>query len=176
MQNQLDQILGTDFRGWADVISFQFFLRLLSQTPTESHGLGVERCKPRFCERELRRSCDWELIPLRFLMRRKREFSDEKPEREWRTKRKGGKRKKVIFFIQLVIILRENIVWSCCSFCYSALFFNGATVATLKETEFGEAFGVHFLCVCSPKLELVGDALRIILTVLLCKIWYGIIF
>ena len=98
MQNQLDQILGTDFRGWADVISFQFFLRLLSQTPTESHGLGVERCKPRFCERELRRSCDWELIPLRFLMRRKREFSDEKPEREWRTKRKGGKGKKVIFF------------------------------------------------------------------------------
>ena len=169
MQNQLDQILGIDFRGWADVISFQFFLRLLSQTPTESHGLGVERCKPRFCERELHRSCDWELIPLRFLMRSQRE-------REWRTKRKGGKRKKVIFFIQLVIILRENIVWSCCSFCYSALFFNGATVATLKEIAFGEAFGVHFLCVCSRKLELVGDALWIILRVLLCKVWYGIIF
>ena len=97
MQNQLDQILGIDFRGWADVISFQFFLRLLSQTPTESHGLGVERCKPRFCERELRRSCDWELIPLRFLMSRKRVFWWEARERV-KNKEKGWKEKESHFF------------------------------------------------------------------------------
>ena len=54
--------------------------------------------------------------------------------RERGRKRKGGKRKKKIF-INRVIILIDNNIWSCYNKCYNTLFFKRATVRAFITIE-----------------------------------------
>ena len=94
----------------------------------------------RFCKRKLRWFCERVAFPSIF---------EEKRERE----RKKDKKK---IFINRVIILIDNNIWSCYNKCYNTLFFKRATVKRLLE-------GVFFVCFLFKKaLESLLEMLLLI--------------
>ena len=125
MQNILNQILGTNIRSWADVIKSSFFLRKLSQTSTKATIWGWKMYAIDL----------WENVtPILWLRTNSPLFYKWEERVFWLEARERVKKKKrKSFFIQLGIILRENIVWICYSNCYSILFCKRTTIAIIKQ-------------------------------------------
>ena len=122
MQYQLNQIFCTDFHGLANVIRSSFFRRWLNQTLTESHGLGVERCKLIILWERVTPILWLSVYSLLFYKKKR------KREREWRRKKKkkGRKRKKNHFLFKNYFKggpCLELLQYYC------ALFFKRATIA-----------------------------------------------
>ena len=129
MQYQLNQIFCTDFHGLANVIRSSFFRRWLNQTLTESHGLGVERCKLIILWERVTPILWLSVYSLLFYKKkRKRERERERErESEEERKKKGRKRKKNHFLFKNYFKgghCLELLQYYC------ALFFKRATIAS----------------------------------------------